>query len=695
MTPTTGAPAAMKPAMKPILILAAAAGVSATAVAALTLDLSTPAAPAQPAAVRVAQAAPVAAPGPTADPAAPASDATPRQAQLISDAPVPPSGHTTRIQPIPGRAGPYLAARLAASRNDFAVAADYFRAAVAHDRTDLFLQDGALVSMVSAGQMDDAATMAQGLVDGGRTTELAGLVTRAALARKGDWAGVLAMLEKMPSTPGGAGPLMDGMTRAWAEMGDGRASDAFATFQKLERQRGAAGIARFQLALAKASVGDYEGAEAALADPESARHLMGIVARVQVLSQLERNADAVKLLDDLDALESEPALKLLRDRLAAGEKLPFDVIKSPAEGLAQVFVTFGGALMGGEDTDPLALIYARIGQYLAPDMAEAQLLVAQLLQSAGQFDLAETEFQGLRAKGDLRPAAELARIDALARADRRADAEAAARALTETWPELPSAWVALGDLLRQQDKFAEAVPVYDRALELLAKETDPQASWFALYARGIALERSGQFDRADADFQAALKLQPEQAPILNYLGYSWVDRNVRLDEGLDLIKKAVALRPDDGYILDSLAWAYYRLGRYQDAVEPMEKAVSAMSDDSLVNDHMGDIYWMVGRKREAEIQWKRALSLWKPADTDTDLNRVRAKLERGLDEVLAAEKANGGKLPEGWGQPEPAPEAAPEPAAAPADAAPVDTAPEPDTPAPPGADDGEPVPPRP
>ena len=138
------------------------------------------------------------------------------------------------------------------------------------------LQDGALVSMVSAGQMDDAATMAQGLVDGGRTTELAGLVTRAALARKGDWAGVLAMLDKMPSTPGGAGPLMDGMTRAWAEMGDGRASDAFATFQKLERQRGAAGIARFQLALAKASVGDYEGAEAALADPESAGHLMGI-----------------------------------------------------------------------------------------------------------------------------------------------------------------------------------------------------------------------------------------------------------------------------------------------------------------------------------------------------------------------------------------------------------------------------------
>ena len=138
-----------------------------------------------------------------------------------------------------------------------------------------------------------------------------------------------------------------------------------------------------------------------------------MLARAQVLSQLERNDDAIAMLDGLEAIENEPALLDLRRRLQAGETLPFDVIRNAREGLAQVLVTFAGALMGGEETDPLALIYARIGQYLAPDMAEAQLLVAQLLQSAGQFDLAEQEFGALAKTGEVRPIAELARIEAV------------------------------------------------------------------------------------------------------------------------------------------------------------------------------------------------------------------------------------------------------------------------------------------
>ncbi|MBB1492560.1 tetratricopeptide repeat protein [Paracoccus sp. MC1854] len=562
----------------------------------------------------------------------------------------------TRVNRLPGLAGPYLAARQAASDNDFTAAARYFGRAVEVDGTDPFLQDGALVSMVSAGQMDQAVALAGSLPQGeDNTTELAALIRRVDLARQQDWPAVLATLEQNPSTPSAGGPLLDGLFRAWALMGVGRASEAFAELDQLAGATGAAGIAGFQLALAKASVGDYEGAAAALNNPEASSHLQGVIARVQVLSQLERNDEAIAFLDTLDAIENEPVLIDLRQRLQAGETVPFDIVEDPRDGLAQVLVIFGGALMGNEETDPLALLYARLGQYLDPTLPDARLMIAQLLQSAGQFDLAEQEFDALRQAGQMRPAAELVRIDSLVRADRMEAAEAAARMLAEAYPGYAQAWVALGDVLRQNDKFAEAVPVYDRALQILQAEEDPQATWFPLYARAIARERSGDYDGADADFQAALDLQPDQAPILNYLGYSWVDRNVRLDEGLDLIKRAVELRPDDGYILDSLAWAYYRLGRYEEAVEPMERSVAVMSDDSLVNDHMGDIYWMAGRKREAEIQWQRALSLYKPEDTDTDVDRIRAKLEVGLDAVLEAERANGGTLPEGFGLPEPEP----------------------------------------
>ncbi|SDL48871.1 tetratricopeptide repeat protein [Paracoccus chinensis] len=575
------------------------------------------------------------------------------------EAQTPPGSDTRqglRPAPVRGLAGAYLAARQAATDSDFAAAARYFGEAVAADPAEPFLQDGALVSMISAGEIDRAVDLANRLAQaGGDETELGVLLRRVDLARREDWTGVLALLDQGGPSPSAGGPMLDGLFRAWALMGAGRASEAFATFEQMGEGEGVAGIAAFQLALARAMVGDYEGAAAALDNPEASSHLQGVLARAQVLSQLERNDEAIAMLDGLEAIENEPALVDLRRRLQSGETLPFDVIGNAREGLAQVLVTFAGALIGDEETDPLALIYARLGQSLDPEMPDARLLIAQLLQSAGQFDLAEREFDALREAGQMRPAAELVRIDSLVRAERMDAAEAAARALTEAYPDYAQAWVALGDVLRQRDKFAEAVPVYDRALEILQTGEDPQATWFPLYARGIAKERSGQFDSADADFQAALELQPDQAPILNYLGYSWVDRNVRLDEGLKLIERAVELRPDDGYILDSLAWAYYRLGRYAEAVAPMERSVAVMSDDSLVNDHMGDIYWMVGRKREAEIQWQRALSLYKPEDTDTDVDRIRAKLNVGLDAVLEAERANGGTLPEGFGLPEPEP----------------------------------------
>ncbi|WP_347266945.1 tetratricopeptide repeat protein [Paracoccus sp. (in: a-proteobacteria)] len=556
-----------------------------------------------------------------------------------------------------GLAGPYLAARMAAIQNDFGAAASYYLQALAQDDTDPYLQDSALVSLISAGEMERAVALALTMSDQGRATELARLVQRSELARAGRWADLVAAIDATPGTqptetPVGA-VLVDGLIRAWALLGAGKATESLESFRKLLEVQGAAPMVNYHLALARAKVGDFEGAELLLADPETGSHILGIIARAQVLSQLERNRDAIAMLEATPGFAEEPQLLAMRDRMAKGETLAFDAIRGPADGIAQVYLTFASVMAGEEDPDPLALIHARLAEYLAPDMGEARLLAAQMLQGFGQFDLAETEFETLRKQGEMRPVAELARIDALARADRLDDAEKAALALTAAHPELAPGWVALGDLLRQQDKFAQAVPAYDKALSLI----DPkhgEARWFPLYARGIALERSGNFPRAEADFRAALKIRPDSAQVLNYLGYSLVDRSEKLDEALELIKRAVRLRPDDGYILDSLAWVYFRLGHYDEAVAPMERAVAAMAGDALVNDHMGDIYWMVGRQREAEIQWRRALSL--EPETEAEAKRIRAKLERGLDAVLAEEKQNGGKLPEAR---PPAPESQP------------------------------------
>src|SRR5690606_16124011 len=161
--------------------------------------------------------------------------------------------------------------------------------------------------------------------------------------------------------------------------------------------------------------------------------------------------------------------------------------------------------------------------------------------------------------------------------------------------------------------------------------------WVLYYTRGIAHERTKDWPAAEADFRKALELRPDQPAVLNYLGYSYLERKENYDEALAMIEKAVAERPDDGAIVDSLGWALYRLGRYEEAVGHLEKAVELMPVDSVVNDHLGDIYWAVGRTREAEFQWKRALSF--EPDTEEEATRIRRKLEVGLDVVLKEEGA--------------------------------------------------------
>ena len=193
--------------------------------------------------------------------------------------------------------------------------------------------------------------------------------------------------------------------------------------------------------------------------------------------------------------------------------------------------------------------------------------------------------------------------------------------------------------MRQEEYYEAAIASYDQALALTPETA--RARWVLFYARAIAKERSGDWEGSEADFRAALELNPEQPQVLNYLGYSLVEQQRNLDEALDMIERAVAASPDSGYIVDSLGWVFYRLDRYEEAVEQMERAVELEPVDPVVNDHLGDVYWAVGRKREAEFQWRRALSFvdLTDADSEADPERMRRKLEVGLDAVLAEEGA--------------------------------------------------------
>ena len=289
--------------------------------------------------------------------------------------------------------------------------------------------------------------------------------------------------------------------------------------------------------------------------------------------------------------------------------------------------------MNGSENDKTSLLYARLAQNLRQNSAETVLLTSELLRDKKQFDLAIENYETISKDNSLYLSAEIGRAETLIAADKPDLAIAALKELAVNYKKSSRVFMSLGDAYRGQKKFMLARSAYDKAQSLIGK---PNSShWFLFYTLGICNERLGNWPRAEMNFRMALDLSPNQPLILNYLGYSLVEKNRKLEEARKMIEKAVAARPNSGFIIDSLGWSLFTLGKFEDAIQPMERAVELMPDDPIVNDHLGDVYWKVGRKREAKFQWRRAISF---DPEEKELVRIRKKLEVGLDEVQAQEK---------------------------------------------------------
>lgn len=536
-----------------------------------------------------------------------------------------------------GLAGDYLAARQAGFLGDYKAAAHYYGKALARDPGRPELLERAILSNISLGEIDRAASYADQLSQDGFASNIArmALVARDARAEAYD------PIIKAIVDEGGLDAVADGLITAWAQVGQGDMTTALESFDKVAATPGLAPFAVYHKAFALASVGDFEGAEALMSSKlgsglGSTRR--GVMAHAEILSQLDRNGDAIDLLNDIFGGNLDPALVDMRTRLQGNETLSFSHVSSPRDGLAEVMYTTAGAAIA-DGNSSAALLYGRMAEYLRPDHIDAILLSAEVLTDIGQNALAVETYTRVSADHPAFHAAELGRAEALRSQERMDEAIAVLDGLRETHEDLPIVYTTLGDYLRQEERYEAAIEAYSEGLSKVAEVTERH--WFVFYSRAISAERLGLWPRAEADFRRALELNPDQPQVLNYLGYSLVEKQEKLDEALSMIERAAAARPNSGYIIDSLGWVLYRLGRYEEAVPHMERAAELMPIDPIVNDHLGDVYWSVGREREAEFMWKRALSFvdWEDAAEEADPERIKRKLDVGLDQVLAEENA--------------------------------------------------------
>lgn len=541
---------------------------------------------------------------------------------------------TSHAQGETGFTGAYLAARSADQNADFKALVNYGTAALARRPDNPGMMEGLVIAHLGLGQLEEAVPVARRLAELAPDNELAQLVLMGDAMEREDWAEVQAQYDEGFSVGG----LMDPLILAWSAIGEGQMSRALDIFNELSKDDMARQVSAFQKAQALAYVGDFEGAARILSGEEVELELnrAGVIAYAQILSQLERNEDAVAMIDDRLPNTGDEEIATLRAELAAGKPLEFNAIRSPKDGLSALFYNVGEVL--ANDANPtLILIYARVALHLNPDNVSAVLLAANVFERMTNHDLAVDTYDQIDPDSRAYPQAMLGKATALRRSDRPDEAIETLVDLAERFPDLAPVHIALGDEYRYSKQWEEATGAYDTAIALYPEEIPQQ--WAVYFSRGITNERQGDWTQAEADFLKALELEPDQPAVLNYLGYSYVEKRENLDTALDMIRTAVEARPNEGYIVDSLGWVYYRLGRYAEAVEPMEKAVELMPVDPVVNDHLGDVYWAVGRTREAEFQWSRALSF---ITDDTDLNelkpdRIRRKLEVGLDQVLEEE----------------------------------------------------------
>lgn len=543
---------------------------------------------------------------------------------VFADAP--PASLIARSSP----AGNYLAARLASAERDNAAAAAYYRALVRVFPRSGEILERAFLTLLAEGSIDEAVPLAKRIVEIDPEHRLSRLVLGAQAIKAKHYVTARSNLRR--AGQGAISEMSATLMLAWAQFGAGDARGAVATIDGLQGPDWYAAFKDFHAGLILDAAGNRKEAgkrldEALKIDP---RTLRVVDAYARWAARSGNRKLAVETYEQFDkVLPNDPLVERSIEQIEAGKPLP-PLAANPAQGSAEALYGLGAALgrQGGED---LALVYLQLAHWLDPAHPLVEITLADLFENMKKYDEAIALFRAVPDGSPLKESAQIQLGLALERADRFEESRAALEAVVAKNPKDIQAISALGEVLRANEKYAEAAEVYTKAIDLLQAPTP--ANWDLFFSRGTAYERTKQWAKSEADLKKALELRPDTPAVLNYLGYSWVDQGVNLDEGLDMIRKAVTLRPDDGYYIDSLGWAYYRLKRYDEAVRELERAVELKPDEAVINDHLGDAYWRVGRKLEARFKWNHARDLKPDAD---ELAKIERKIAVGLDD---AEKA--------------------------------------------------------
>lgn len=531
------------------------------------------------------------------------------------------------------QAGNYLAGQFAQNRGDWTAAGKYFDKLIKADPNNTALQQRAMVLAMQGGDANRAIALARKVVEADPHNILALLFIASDHMSRQEYSQAAESLSHMPQQ--GITDFIRPIIGAWAQAPEGKVDE--------DMLIGNGPLHAYHALLIADYLGKVKQPEKyfihVLAGGGADRHMLEMMADAY---NREGHTELAKKIYDTLAKDGQPDIgssryAAMREKEENPELAKATAIQTPTQGAAEAFYNMARMLFQDKNNES-ALVFARLSQHLDPTKEDVKMLLASMMIEGDRLEDAIALYKSVKPgvpgyPESIRSAAEIL--------EQKGDIDRSIKLLEQDYAQNKdvNSLIQIGDVYRRAERHAEAIKAYDRAVAAMGGKVSSDY-WHVLYARGMSYERVGDMKRAEDDLEAALEFRPDHPYLLNYLGYSWADQGKKLDKAVELLTKAATLKPDDGYIADSLGWVYFKTGEFGKAVEELEKAVELVPYDPTINDHLGDAYWRVGRKQEARFQWQRALNHSK----DEKVNAIlQEKLTAGLAEketpVMEAKKA--------------------------------------------------------
>lgn len=529
--------------------------------------------------------------------------------------------------------GAYVAGRVAHLRKNFNVAADYYMEALKDDPKNQELINSVYLLLVSKGRVHEAAKYARLSLSNGDSNNFIYIILMTDDMKEGKYA------EAENDLKGLKGPVYDQfivpLLSAWTYVGrDGDAEknreQALAKLQIIGKEPSFRAMYNFHAGM----INDYYGK-----NEEAQKHYEVIVNEeslemsfraLQVITnfyirtgQKDKAVALVHRYHD-DKILADMLSRLVKNVENANPKKTKPIVNNANVGLSEALFSIASTLRQGAAGIDLAHMFISLSVYANPKYDLAKLLLADVLESREMYSEANEIYDEIDKSSEAYYTVQLKKASNLVLMEDYKSAELLLKAMTLEGYNNYQLFLDLGDVLRVNGKQSEAIEYYEKALKKVGKVESEH--WVLLYALGISYEQDKQWDKAEECFLKALELSQNHYLVLNYLGYSWLKQGKNVEQAFGMIVDAYNQAPSDGHVLDSLGWAFYRLGKYDLAVEYMEKAAEAEPANAVICDHLGDAYWLAGRKNEAGFQWNHVLVMTDDIG-EVDYDLVRRKIE--------------------------------------------------------------------